>query len=101
MVAARFSLLAGLTAICLVDGQSVLADECQPWTWMGDVGETGDIVCRLDTKTGPTVNYYTCKAIADRYQRTIEDFFFLNLSLGKDCSNIQPNTTYCVDGCEY
>jgi hypothetical protein len=75
----------------------VAGDECQPHQWKRAVG---DIVCRYDTKTRSSVNYYTCKELADFYGRTVEEFFFLNPSLNKDCSNIQPNTTYCVEGCE-
>lgn len=79
----------------------VRGDDCQPWTWPGHglrKRDAGDIVCRHDAVTGPDVNYYTCKELADRYG-TLIDTFQLNPSLDRDCKTIRPNTMYCVKGC--
>lgn len=103
------------------------ADQCQPITWVkngvsrnsvasqaliptisnssssvADVGcaEPGQINCRYFSSTYADVNYYTCTQLADRYDIDIDLFFELNPDVKKDCTNIQPYTEYCVDGCE-
>jgi hypothetical protein len=102
------------------------SDDCQPATWTdnkrrdaasnrrrdnatmtlpslistGNV-TTGEVNCRYSATTGSNVNYYTCTQLADRYGATIDLFFILNPTLEPDCSNIQPKTEYCVDGCEF
>ncbi|KAH8698048.1 hypothetical protein GQ44DRAFT_744344 [Phaeosphaeriaceae sp. PMI808] len=58
----------------------------------------GEINCRSWVDTDEDVNYYTCTAIADRFQITNEKFFMLNPEIKADCSNIVPLTTYCVAG---
>jgi hypothetical protein len=62
---------------------------------------TGEVNCRYSTTTKSDVNYYTCTQLATKYGVTIDLFFTLNPTLKPDCSNIQPNTAYCVDGCEF
>ncbi|KAH8812141.1 hypothetical protein F5884DRAFT_877588 [Xylogone sp. PMI_703] len=101
---------------------AVAADDCQPSTWaagavrlraaptptvtfnksasvasMGDA-QPGQINCRYWGSTYTDVNYYTCTQLADKYGITIDQFFMLNPELDPDCSNIQQNTDYCVDG---
>lgn len=61
---------------------------------------TGEVNCRYSATTGSDVNYYTCTQLATKYGVTIDLFFTLNPTLKLDCSNIQPNTQYCVDGCK-
>lgn len=62
--------------------------------------QPGDINCRYSATTSATVNYYTCTQTATKYGITVDDFFTLNPTLELDCSNIQPKTEYCVDGCK-
>lgn len=62
--------------------------------------QPGDINCRYSAETEASVNYYTCKKLAIYYGITIEEFFKLNPEIAKDCSNILPNSEYCVDGCK-
>lgn len=38
--------------------------------------------------------------MATKYGITVDFFFTLNPTLELDCSNIQPKTEYCVDGCK-
>ena len=97
---------------------TVWSDSCQPHNWKRDFSDvvyqwkrqvddviyqqkraTGDIVCRYWATTPAQVNYYTCTQLAVRFQITIEDFFFLNPAMDRDCATIQPNTDYCVKGC--
>ncbi|KAF9696782.1 hypothetical protein EKO04_005746 [Ascochyta lentis] len=61
-------------------------------------GAPGDIVCRYETTTLATVNYYTCTELALKYSITLEKFFELNPSVDKECATIKPNTNYCVAG---
>ncbi|KAL7624110.1 hypothetical protein AAE478_005667 [Parahypoxylon ruwenzoriense] len=77
--------------------RDVVADDCQPWTW-NRKRDVGEIVCRYHGKTGATVNYYSCMELADRYDTLLDDFFMLNPEIDEDCTNIQPNTEYCVKG---
>jgi hypothetical protein len=81
----------------------IAADECQPETWgrKRAVAAAGEMVCRYDTTTDADVSYYTCKEICDTYSLPFEVFLALNPGLDKDCANIKPETTYCVDGCTY
>lgn len=65
----------------------------------GDI-EPGEINCRYADTTSGDVNYYTCTQLATRYGISIETFFVLNPALDLDCSNIQPNSDYCVSGCK-
>lgn len=103
--------------------------ECQPSTWYNDnhnrqavptgvmevftstlteiaTGEEqgdllpGDINCRLPGRTFDVVNYYSCANLAETYSINLDHFFTLNPTLEPDCSNIQPNTEYCVRGCK-
>jgi hypothetical protein len=47
--------------------------------------DPGDIVCRYESKTKLEINYYTCTELALKYSNTVERFFTLNSSVGKDC----------------
>lgn len=62
--------------------------------------EPGEINCRMWSFEEEEVNYYTCTKISDRYLMEVEEFFMLNPGLEPDCSNIEPNTRYCVRGCK-
>lgn len=103
---------------------SVVADDCQPATWSkaanvarnalvgtsiapaptpsvasnSTVPKTGEINCRSWGNTYDDVNYYTCTELCEKYQITTDFFFMLNPTLKPDCSNIQPKSSYCVDG---
>ena len=109
---------------------AVRADDCQPATWNAKRWEgaynpkavkrtngtmstrttlvttvdteiqPGDVNCRYSATTSATVNYYTCTQMATKYGITVDGFFTLNPTLELDCSNIQPKTEYCVDGCK-
>ncbi|KAI0168065.1 hypothetical protein BJ166DRAFT_610970 [Pestalotiopsis sp. NC0098] len=59
---------------------------------------TGEVNCRYSATTDSTVNYYTCSSLSNFYGITNEVFFTLNPELALDCSNILPNTQYCVAG---
>lgn len=58
----------------------------------------GDLHCREWSWPQKEVNYRTCAEIADYYDITIEDFFFLNPELKSDCSDIRTGYEYCVRG---
>lgn len=60
----------------------------------------GDVVCRFESTTKSDVNYYTCMELALKYSISVEKFFELNPTINKECSNIKPNTEYCVKGCK-
>lgn len=60
----------------------------------------GEINCRYSAFSLDNVNYYTCTELAEWYYITIEDFFKLNPTIDKECSNVKPNTEYCVQGCK-
>jgi hypothetical protein len=60
----------------------------------------GEVVCRYNATTGSEVNYYTCTRLALEYQITVDKFFLLNPTVDKECETVQPNTDYCVRGCE-
>jgi hypothetical protein len=105
----------------------VLADDCPPITWRKDrfpAGATGvvaapaaaptpivarnmpavqpgELNCRFWAKTYDDPNYYTCTKMAKVYGITVGKFFSMYPTLLPDCSNIEPNTEYCVAGCEY
>ncbi|KAK0631556.1 hypothetical protein B0T14DRAFT_412605, partial [Immersiella caudata] len=100
------------------------SDECQPSTWPKgaynkratptgvmqiikardgpEIGGAnllpGDINCRMLGRTYDDVNYYSCEDLAETYELFLEKLFVLNPTLLPDCSNIQPNTEYCVAG---
>lgn len=59
----------------------------------------GEIVCRFDATTTSSVNYYTCQELAIKYSITVDKLLELNPTLDKDCDTIQPDTVYCVAGC--
>lgn len=61
----------------------------------------GGINCRQNGTTNSTVYYYDCQAMADRYGINVETFFWLNPSVEQNCSNIIPESQYCVSGCGF
>ncbi len=61
----------------------------------------GEINCRYWTTTHAEVNSHTCLQMAQRYHIPNGKLFMLNPSLARDCSNVQPETDYCVRGCKY
>ncbi|KAI1810627.1 hypothetical protein GGS20DRAFT_579729 [Poronia punctata] len=64
----------------------------------GDVAP-GEVNCRYTTNTADVdINYYTCTALATKYDISVETFFMLNPTVKPDCSNIQADTDYCVSG---
>ncbi|KAH6692832.1 hypothetical protein BKA61DRAFT_637637 [Leptodontidium sp. MPI-SDFR-AT-0119] len=58
----------------------------------------GQVNCRYSSTTDSEVNYYTCTTLSQFYKISTQVFFTLNPGLALDCSNIQPNTPYCVSG---
>ncbi|OBT74629.1 hypothetical protein VF21_06412 [Pseudogymnoascus sp. 05NY08] len=58
----------------------------------------GQVNCRYSGTTDSEVNYYTCTSLAKFYGISNKVFFTLNPELALDCSNIKPNTPYCVSG---
>jgi hypothetical protein len=61
----------------------------------------GEVSCLFaDSTEGLDINYYTCTLLANKWGISVENFFTLNPGLNPDCSNIQPDTDYCVLGCE-
>ena len=59
----------------------------------------GDVNCRYDARTEANVSNATCAQLATKYGVALDKFFVLNPLLETDCSNIQPDTDYCVEGC--
>jgi hypothetical protein len=109
-----------LFSICLFLAPVSAGNDCQPHTWgpgpKRDLGgavqsglvesddsvpQAGDLNCRKHSPTYDDANYYTCTELAEKNRITIEEFFWLNPGLKKDCSNIQPNSEYCVVGCRF
>ncbi|KAF2820550.1 hypothetical protein CC86DRAFT_459542 [Ophiobolus disseminans] len=88
------------TALAItISNYSMSDDECQPWI----VNEkrniiSGQIICRYTLTSPDEVNSNTCTELANKYEITIEKFFFYNPDLDRDCKNIEPNTEYCVAG---
>lgn len=110
-----------LTTSLLIFTLAFAADECQPATWSKaglratpspkmmvtsvsrivlGTAKPGEVNCRYASQTGSDVNYYTCTQLAERYEISVEEFFLINPMLEPDCSNIEPSTEYCVDGCK-
>ena len=99
-----------VAAIFLQFSPTALADDddCQPSQWGKSARglnvkaiEVGQINCRYETTTGPKVYSHSCTSIATKYGITIEQLVDLNPDLDKGCKSIQPETTYCVKGCEF
>lgn len=63
--------------------------------------QPGELNCRFWDETYDDPNNYTCTRMAEVFGISVEDFFSMNPTLLPDCSNIEPNTEYCVIGCEY
>jgi hypothetical protein len=61
----------------------------------------GELNCRAWGRTYDEVNYYTCTEICNKYQITTDYFFSLNPALKTNCSDIQPKSKYCIDGCMF
>lgn len=87
-----------LSELLFVAPTVLAANECQPTKWKR--AEPGEVTCRYWAKTESEVNYFSCTDLSNRYVVLLADFFKLNPGLKTDCSNIQPNTKYCVDGCK-
>lgn len=115
------SLYLGLLTLILVSPS--FADDCKPVTWSkpqkarrAEITSTaqaartdtvtnivclsGEVNCRYWTDTGDDVNYYTCTQLSETFNIDTDTFFMLNPKVAKDCSNIEPRTTYCVTGCK-
>ena len=60
----------------------------------------GELNCQAWARTHEHVNYYTCTEICDKYQIMTDYFFWLNPTLNTDCSDVQPRSRYCYDGCK-
>ncbi|EAQ83669.1 hypothetical protein CHGG_10073 [Chaetomium globosum CBS 148.51] len=60
--------------------------------------QPGEINCRFWHNTYEDPTYYTCTEMANLYGIALKDFFFLNPTVLPDCSNLKPNTKYCVIG---
>jgi hypothetical protein len=88
--------------------------QCKPYRWgapedpanprptkgIPTVVTVGEINCRYWTTTPAEVNHYTCLKISQRYSIFKNKLLKLNPNLAHDCSNVQPNTDYCVRGCK-
>ncbi|PVI03007.1 carbohydrate-binding module family 18 protein [Periconia macrospinosa] len=59
---------------------------------------SAEVRCRYNATAPPTVSYYTCTALATKYDISIEKFFLLNPLLDPDCTSIQAGEPYCVAG---
>ncbi|KAK8092480.1 carbohydrate-binding module family 18 protein [Apiospora kogelbergensis] len=60
--------------------------------------QPGDVNCRYSARTNYVVDQKTCERLCDSNEITIEKFLMLNPTVARDCSNIQPNSEYCVRG---
>lgn len=101
----------------------VTSNDCQPITWANppearaDHTKTlvvptiawlpdkpikaGDINCRSYDRTYDDANYYSCKELAYKWNIRLAWFFQINPTLLPDCSNILPNTLYCIRACKF
>lgn len=93
---------ASVLSLLLCSGAVFAADDCQPSTWnkKREASQVGDVVCRYDTMTSKDVNYYTCAEINNKYELSMDRLMSLNPGLQEDCKNVEPETTYCVKGCQ-
>lgn len=98
----RATLHASLLPLLLCSSAVLAADDCQPSTWNKKraASQVGDLVCRYETTTNKDVNYYTCAEINSKYELSMDKLMSLNPGLQEDCKNVEPETTYCVKGCE-
>jgi hypothetical protein len=56
------------------------------------------ITCRYNTTSPHTIAYYTCSQLATKYGISVDTFVLLNPGVNAACTNLQPDTKYCVDG---
>ncbi|KAK7926866.1 hypothetical protein PG985_003864 [Apiospora marii] len=63
-----------------------------------DHAEPGVVNCRSWARTTKKADDGSCAEASERYQITLDLFFLLNPGVSLDCSNIQPQTDYCIDG---
>ncbi|OHF02988.1 hypothetical protein CORC01_01746 [Colletotrichum orchidophilum] len=84
-----------LPALALIPYYAV-ADDCQPITWKRSA--QGDITCRYETETSADISAASCAMYAAIYGIDTDTFLSLNPEIDSACSNIQPNTKYCVKG---
>lgn len=61
--------------------------------------QPGDINCRGWGRTYDDAGYYTCTELSYNWGISLAWFFQTNPTLLPDCSNIEPNTFYCVEAC--
>jgi hypothetical protein len=61
----------------------------------------GEINCRYSATTSNDVDGDTCAQLATKYGIAKDKFFVLNPTVNPDCSNIEPDTEYCVAGCQF
>lgn len=62
--------------------------------------QPGDINCRGWGRTYDDAGYYTCTELSRDWGISLAWFFQINPTVLPDCSNIQPNTFYCVAACK-
>ncbi|KAI1398617.1 hypothetical protein F4819DRAFT_498603 [Hypoxylon fuscum] len=86
--------------------------ECKPWKWDANGNfivdtapqstprpiQPGEINCRYWAKTKGEVDCRTCAQLTSFYGVDAGKFLMLNPNLKRDCSNIAPNSKYCVAG---
>ncbi|KAK8128692.1 hypothetical protein PG984_009800 [Apiospora sp. TS-2023a] len=58
----------------------------------------GVVDCWSWDRTNEEVNRNTCAELAESHHKTLDFFFLLNPDLDKDCSDIRPDSEYCVAG---
>jgi hypothetical protein len=91
------------------------ADDCRPITWSSNARVAGSAeMTGTPMLSTPTVSHVAnsreritilevkpgelnCRA----WGRTYDDFFSLNPALKTNCSDIQPKSKYCIDGCMF
>lgn len=62
--------------------------------------QPGDINCRGWGRTYDDAGYDTCTELSNNWGISLAWFFQINPTLLADCSNIEPNTFYCIDACK-
>ncbi|KAF2720855.1 carbohydrate-binding module family 18 protein [Polychaeton citri CBS 116435] len=54
--------------------------------------------CRYNITSPDVISYYTCFELASKYGISVDTFVLLNQGVNAACSNLTPDTVYCVDG---
>lgn len=105
------STLSAPLALCEDEPES----HCKPYQWGDGLDpdkplptegtyygvQPGEINCRFRSRTPAKVDRNSCWNLARSYKMSESKFFFLNPGLEKDCSNLEPLKSYCVQGCEW